>query len=121
MKTPASRAGVFDCIGIHMNHLNINILDVIKSWWRGDVPIGGVLMAIFVSIIRMQYSGQPKGKTLMEGLLCGALTLTAVSAMGFFHVPKNMTISIGGFIGFVGVKKLSDSISKYLSARAEKR
>ncbi|HBT5059929.1 phage holin, lambda family [Klebsiella quasipneumoniae] len=100
-----------------MNLLNVNILEVFKSWWRGDVPTGGILMAVGMAILRMRYSGAPKGKTIMEGLLCGALTLTAVSAMSFFNVPKNMTVSIGGFIGFIGVKKISALLSKYISRK----
>lgn len=104
-----------------MYWLNINILEVVKSWWRGDVPIGGVLMAVGMSVLRMKYSGESQGNTIIEGLLCGALTLTTVSAMNFFHVPRDMTVAIGGFIGFVGVKKISNYLSLYLNSRIKKQ
>lgn len=99
---------------------NVNFLEVIKVWWRGEVPIGGVLMAIGMAFLRMKQSGESRGKTIIEGLLCGALTLTTVSAMNFFHVPRYMTVAIGGFIGFVGVKKISNYLSLYLSSRIKK-
>ncbi|MBZ2398412.1 phage holin, lambda family [Erwinia amylovora] len=100
--------------------LNVNLLEIIKSWWRGEVPIGGVLMAIGMAVLRMKYSGESRGKTVTEGLLCGALTLTTVSAMNFFHIPQSMTVAIGGFIGFVGVKKISHHLLMYLSSRIKK-
>lgn len=101
--------------------LNVNLSEIIKSWWRGDVPIGGVLMAIAMAVLRMKYSGESRGKTVIEGLLCGALTLTAVSAMNFFHIPQSMTIAIGGFIGFVGVKRISNYMTLYLSSYVNKK
>lgn len=103
-----------------MNIDDFNLSEIIKSWWRGDVPVGGVLMAFFMAIFRMKYSGESRGKTFIEGFLCGALTLTAVSTLNFFNIPQNMTIGIGGFIGFVGVRKINNQLSKYLSSRVSK-
>ncbi|EAR1890863.1 phage holin, lambda family [Salmonella enterica] len=92
-------------------------IELFQSWWRGDVPIGGVVMAIVVAFFRMVYNGSSWKETLFEGLLCGSLTLTAVSALDYFDVPKSLTIAIGGTIGFIGVKKISTIISTYFSNR----
>ncbi|ADP10841.1 phage holin, lambda family [Erwinia sp. Ejp617] len=40
--------------------------------------------------------------------------------MNFFHIPQSMTVAIGGFIGFVGVKKIGHYLSLYLSSRIKK-
>lgn len=96
---------------------NVNISELIKSWWHGDVPIGGVLMAFLMAILRMSYAGESRGKTFIEGFLCGALTLTAVSTMSYFNIPSNLTIAVGGFIGFIGVRKISSYISIYFKGK----
>lgn len=49
--------------------------------------------------------------------MCGALALTTYSALDYFDVPKALTVGIGGFIGFVGVKKLSAFLSGYVGNR----
>ncbi|EPH0680318.1 TPA: phage holin, lambda family [Klebsiella aerogenes] len=94
-----------------------DISEMLASWWRGDVPIGGVVMAIVMAVLRMAYSGSSWKETLFEGLMCGALALTTYSALDYFDVPKALTVGIGGFIGFIGVKKLSAFLSNYVGNR----
>lgn len=89
--------------------------DLLRSWWQGDVPIGGVAMAIIMAMLRMFYSGKPWTETIVEALLCGAITLTAVSGMNHFGVSKDLTIAIGGSIGFIGVQKVKFIINKLLN------
>ncbi|WP_025118813.1 MULTISPECIES: phage holin, lambda family [unclassified Serratia (in: enterobacteria)] len=91
--------------------------EVLASWWRGDVPIGGVVMAIVMAVLRMAYSGSGWKETILEGLMCGAVVLTIYSVLDFFDVPKALTVGIGGFIGFVGVKKLGAFLSGYVGNR----
>lgn len=91
--------------------------DILAAWWRGDVPIGGVIMAVVMAVLRMAYSGSSLRETLFEGLMCGAVALTTYSALDYFDVPKALTVGIGGFIGFVGVKKLSSFLSGYVGNR----
>lgn len=93
------------------------ISEILASWWRGDVPIGGVVMAVVMAVLRMAYSGSSKRETFFEGLMCGAVALTTYSALDYFDVPKALTVGIGGFIGFVGVKKLSAFLSGYVGNR----
>lgn len=76
-------------------------------------------MAFLMAILRMCYAGEARGKTFIEGFLCGALTLTAVSAMNYFNIPSNLTVAIGGFIGFVGVRKISHYMSIYFKSKLD--
>lgn len=98
-------------------HTLADIGEILTSWWRGDVPIGGVIMAVVMAVLRMAYSGSSWRETLFEGLMCGALALTTYSALDYFDVPRALTVAIGGFIGFVGVKKISELLSGYVGNR----
>ncbi|HBE9089593.1 phage holin, lambda family [Serratia fonticola] len=80
--------------------------EILASWWRGDVPMGAVFLSLVTAVLRVAYGGGGWKKTLLEGLLCGALTLTAVSALEYFDLPKSLSPAIGGLIGFVGVEQI---------------
>jgi len=96
---------------------NVNLSELVKSWLHDDAQIGGALMAFTMAILRMTYLGEARGKTFIEGFLCSALTLTASSAMNYFNFPSNLNVAVGGFIGFVGVRKVGCYISMYLKGR----
>ncbi|WP_431225950.1 phage holin, lambda family (plasmid) [Serratia sp. L9] len=98
-------------------HSWADLSKILASWWSGDVPIGGVIMAIVMAVLRMAYSGGGWKETVFEGLMCGAVALTIYSALDFFDVPKARTVGIGGFLGFVGVKKLGAFLSSYVGNR----
>ncbi|NYA45749.1 phage holin, lambda family [Serratia fonticola] len=95
----------------------VDLNEVLASWWRGDVPIGGVVMAVVMAVLRMAYAGSGWKETIFEGLMCGAVSLTIYSALDFFDVPRALTVGIGGFIGFVGVKKLGSFLTGYVGNR----
>lgn len=61
-------------------------LELFQSWWRGDTPLGAVLMSLFMAGLRIAYFGGSGGwkKKTLEILLCGALTLTFSSALEYF-------------------------------------
>lgn len=61
-------------------------LELFQSWWRGDTPLGAVLMSLFMAGLRIAYFGGNGGwkKKTLEILLCGALTLTFSSALEYF-------------------------------------
>ena len=53
-------------------------LELFQSWWRGDTPLGAVIMSIVMAGLRIAYFGGGGGwkRKTLEILLCGALTLT---------------------------------------------
>ncbi|ATA25492.1 phage holin, lambda family [Brenneria goodwinii] len=95
------------------------IYELIHAWWRGDVPTGGVLLSIFIAILRVAYTGGGWQRMLLEGALCGALTLTAVSSLEYFSLPKTLTPALGGMIGFIGVEHIRRGILRFLNDRFE--
>ncbi len=60
-------------------------LELVQSWWRGDTPLGAVIMSIVMAGLRIAYFGGGGGwkRKTLEILLCGALTLTFASALEY--------------------------------------
>jgi lambda family phage holin len=57
------------------------------------------------------------GKIILEGAICGALTLTAVSALDYFNLPQSLSIAIGGALGFVGVEQVKAMAGRVFNSR----
>ncbi|MBJ7222331.1 MULTISPECIES: phage holin, lambda family [unclassified Brenneria] len=95
------------------------IYELIHAWWRGDVPTGGVLLSIFIAILRVAYTGGGWQRMLLEGALCGALTLTAVASLEYYSLPKTLTPALGGMIGFIGVEQIRRGILRLFNERTE--
>lgn len=98
-------------------HSLAELIDLLHGWWRGETPMGGVLLSITMAVLRIAYSGGGWRKMLLEGLMCGALTLTAVSALDYFSLPKTLSIAIGGSLGFVGVEQVRSLANRVINVR----
>ena len=95
--------------------MDINsIINAAKGAIRGDSVFFGVFISFFMAILRMIYSGRGIIETLLEGGICGCLTFIYVSLMNYFGVSSQLTVSVGGFIGFMGVKKISFWINRII-------
>ena len=93
-----------------------DLLELLQSWWRGDTPLGAVLLSIFMAGLRIAYGGGG-WKKMLEGLLCGALTLTVASGLEYLSIPKNLSVSIGGGIGFIGVEQFRKLVINIINVR----
>lgn len=54
--------------------------ELVQRGWRGDTPVGAVLIAIVMAGLRIACIGGGWRQMLLEGLLCGTLTLTAAQS-----------------------------------------
>ncbi|KAA9000640.1 phage holin, lambda family [Affinibrenneria salicis] len=93
------------------------IYELLQACWRGDVPFGGVLLAVIMAILRVAYTGGGWQRMVLEGALCGAMTLTAVSTLEYYSLPRTLTLALGGMIGFIGVEQIRSVILRLFSAR----
>lgn len=100
-----------------MNNQTQTIAELIHSMWIGETPVGAVLMAIFMSVARIAYKGGGWRRMVLEGLLCGALTLTFASAFEYFHLPKTLSVGVGGMVGFIGVDAIRSLAMKFLGKK----
>lgn len=92
-------------------------LELLQSWWRGETPLGAVLMAFIMAVLRIAYTGGGWKKMLLEGLLCGALTLTVASGLEYLAWPKSVSVAIGGGIGFIGVEQFRKLLLHVINIR----
>jgi lambda family phage holin len=84
---------------------------------------GGVLMAIFISMLRVIYDKDETRviRVLLESFLCGAVALTinsGVVALGFGH---SWAVFIGGSVGYFGSARIRIFAMDYLSRKAGKK
>jgi len=66
--------------------------------------VGGVLMAMFVSILRVVYDREETTlvRIGLESLICGCLTLAGGSAAVAMGWGDGWHLFIGGMVGFIG-------------------
>ncbi|MDF7630485.1 phage holin, lambda family [Erwiniaceae bacterium L1_55_4] len=91
--------------------------ELIQCWWRGETPVGAILLAMFMAVLRIAYTGGGWRRMILEGLLCGALTLTVASGLGYLDWPRTATIAIGGAVGFIGVDSLRAFVLRFIGNR----
>ena len=94
-----------------------DMLELLHSWWHGDTPLGAVLLSVIMAGLRIAYGGGGWKKMVLEGLLCGALTLTVASGLEYLSIPKNLSVGIGGGIGFIGVEQFRKLIINIINIR----
>ena len=56
-------------------HSWTEFIELLHSWWRGETPMGAVLLSVVMAAMRIAYGGGGWKKMLLEGAICGALTL----------------------------------------------
>lgn len=59
-----------------------------------------------MAVLRITYGGGTRRQILVEGAICGGLTLTIISGLEFFGLPQSMSTFVGGWVGFLGVEKV---------------
>lgn len=81
----------------------------------------GALMASIIAFLRILYDGKETRWTRigLESLICGALSLAASSALGFFGAPESLSIAVGGAIGFLGVTTIREFLVRWAGKRAD--
>ncbi|WP_210507487.1 phage holin, lambda family [Pantoea ananatis] len=88
--------------------------ELVQSWWRGETPVGAILLAMIMAVLRIAYTGGGWRRMTLEGLLCGALTLTVASGLAYIEWPRTATIAIGGAVGFIGVDSLRAFVLRFI-------
>lgn len=94
-----------------------DIIELLHGWWRGDTPLGAVLFSVVMAGLRIAYGRGGWKKMVLEGLLCGALTLTVASGLEYLSIPKSLSVSIGGGIGFIGVEQFRKLVISIINTR----
>ena len=94
-----------------------DVWGLLCAWWSGDIPLSAVLLSVVMTILRVAYTGGGWKKMLLEGALCGALTLTVASSLDYFGLSKSLAVALGGGIGFIGVDQIRALALRFLGNR----
>lgn len=82
----------------------------------------GAIMASVIAFLRVLYDGKETRWTRigLESIICGLLSFSASSSMGFFGMPESLSITVGGSIGFLGVTTIREYLVKWAGKRTDK-
>ncbi|WP_175561582.1 phage holin, lambda family [Vibrio aerogenes] len=101
----------------------LNTLDIkghiglIKAFFKSDSVFLSLSASFFLASLRIIYSGGNLSDIILEGTMCSCLTLISLSVIELTGISNQFTVSIGGFIGFMGVKKISSWINRFISKK----
>lgn len=80
---------------------------------------GGGLSCV-IAALRVVYDGGDQRQVVLEGLLCGALTLAVSAALEWLKLPSSLAPFFGGFIGLVGVEGVRRLANSHLSKKVDR-
>ncbi|BFQ93266.1 phage holin, lambda family [Gallibacterium anatis] len=84
--------------------------------------ITGFVMAFFMSMLRAWFLQQKSSyrQRILDGAICGALTLSCMSLLNHFGLHENLSTFIGGMIGFIGAEKIREFLFKFITKKVSK-
>ncbi|WKS98491.1 phage holin, lambda family [Gallibacterium salpingitidis] len=84
--------------------------------------IAGFVMAFFMSILRALFLQQKSSyrRRVLDGAICGALTLSCMSLLNFLGMPENLAVFAGGMLGFIGAEKIREFLFRFISTKVGK-
>jgi len=83
--------------------------------------MGGAIMAMVISIVRVIYDRKETNflRIMMESVICGALSVSAGSALDAMGYGQNWYLFCGGVIGFMGSQSIRALANKYISTKTK--
>lgn len=92
------------------------IVNTYKSMIDVATMYGVIIMAMLLSIVTSALKSiKKKGKLdWLEALICGCLTLAVSSTLQYLKLPQEISIFLGGLIGFKGSLWVDSRINKDL-------
>jgi lambda family phage holin len=91
------------------------------AWLSTIAPsVSAPILSVMIAVARVIYGGGGRRQMIMEGLLCGLVTVSLVPLLEFLGFPSNMATFAGGAVGFIGVEKLRDYADRLISEKVDK-
>ena len=90
--------------------------------WLGSVAAALYApgLSVSIAVLRVVYGGGNRRQMLIEGSLCGLITLSLVPVLEYLGLPSSMATFAGGAVGFLGVDKLRIYADRFLNAKVGK-
>lgn len=88
-----------------------------------DIPpsASGFLLSVCVAALRVIFNQEETSamRIVLESLLCGALTLTAGSAIEAAGYDSSWTLFAGGLIGFMGSQTIRVFANRFITKKID--
>lgn len=92
------------------------------AWLNDHSPLlCAALLSVVMAGLRIAYGGGTWRQMLVEGAICGCLTVTIISGLEFFGLPQTMSTFVGGWVGFLGVETIRTVADRYLGMKIPSR
>ena len=83
--------------------------EAIAAWLESIGPaLYAPALSAAIAVLRVVYGGGSHRQMLLEGALCGLVTLALKPALVWLGLPEDLAVFIGACVGFVGVEKLRE-------------
>ncbi|VVM59484.1 phage holin, lambda family [Pseudomonas fluorescens] len=104
----------------HMPEKDPGLWAVMFTWFVAHQPqLYAVGLSVGIAALRVIYGGGTRRQMLLEGGLCGLVTLALVPLLEWFGLPQSMATFAGGMVGFMGVEKLRDYSDRFMGRKAD--
>lgn len=79
-------------------------------------------MAVMISVLRVVYDREETSFTriMLEALICGALSVSAGSALDAMGYGQNWYLFCGGVIGFMGSQSIRAIANRFITKKIDK-
>lgn len=104
----------------HMPEKDPGLWADLIAWVVAHHPqLGAAGLSVAIAVFRVMYGGGSRRQMLLEGALCGLITLALVPLLEWMGLPQGMATFAGGAVGFMGVEKLRSYSDLFLSRKAQ--
>lgn len=94
------------------------LLAMFLEWVTLHQPaLYGFSLSLVTAWLRVMYSGGTHRQRTLEAAMCGAISLSLMSAMEWIGVPLSASGFIGGMVGFLGVEKIRALANAFISKK----
>ncbi|SNB84574.1 phage holin, lambda family [Pseudomonas sp. URIL14HWK12:I8] len=104
----------------HMPEKDPGLWAALITWVIAHQPqLYAAGLSVAIAVFRVMYGGGNRRQMLLEGALCGLITLALVPLLEWMGLPQGMATFAGGAVGFMGVEKLRSYSDLFLSRKAQ--
>lgn len=97
---------------------DLGFWSAVSAWMALHAPvIYGACLSVIIAILRVIYSGGGLRQQLLEGAMCGALTVAVIGGFELFGLPLSASGFVGGVVGFLGVEQVRSLATKFLGEK----
>lgn len=94
--------------------------EALLSWLAEHAPvIYAAGLSAVIAVLRVTYAGGTLRQKGLEGLMCGTVTLAAVSGLSIFGLQTSASAFVGGLLGFIGVDQARAMALRFLGKKAD--